>query len=395
MKYLKSISTHTEMDQFNIPDSPKLPQKEVETPTTKIPTELGALLDLDDEEDDDEMDIDTIISNKEKIPINNFEQFEHSDSLPENSEGEDELPENVLNSSIPKDSNYITPMMDFCDPIRAPIDSLNPFGENSTLLSSEPIPIILKDGLNIKNLNDLQIQKLNDYIDNKVMTIRRGFVKYLSSREDEENVGLEFNKLITQIDDIIEFIWYAMSQFKGIPTIYHANIIVDTSIETMFGNEFEDMKEVLNNSIKPPSMILITNDESNVKNLELPNNIDSSSFVSYYITIIGDLIDYIVKYDLNTFTDWILLLRLVAKLDNVLSIIIDYSSLKGNNLIITTEKIRIASIIQRTKIVLVGLFDKFLRSLGLEQIESHRKIIDNFQIYLGEAYEGLTDRTST
>ena len=63
-------------------------------------------------------------------------------------------------------------------------------------------------------------------------------------------------------------------------------------------------------------------------------------------------------------------------------------------IISTTEKVRIASLVQRTKLAIVELFDLFVQKLGVDEVHKHRHVIDAFQIFVGEAYEGLVDRTS-
>jgi hypothetical protein len=389
------------MDFLKIPDSPELPRMEMDTvPDTEIPAQLGAALDLDDFSDEDNNDDSNTHKNTDtelKIdtslkPINNFQQFEHSDSLPSTPDTFNNR--NILACSIPKDKNYVTPMEDFSDPIKPPIDLINPFGANSTLSSSDPIPISLNKRLSVRRLSDLQEQKLGDYIDEKLMNIQKGFVKYLSSKTENLHEGYEWNELVNKLDDIIEFVWYAIAQVKGIPVVYHSNVMTDTSFEVIFGDKFNEIIAKIDNVIKKSSLLLVKDEENELRQLNLPDNINNSVYVSYLIKICGDLIDYIVKYELNEFSDWIILLRLFGKLDNILSIVIDYSSLKKITIISTTEKIRIASIIQRTKIALIELFDHFVRKLGIENIQTYRSAIDAFQMYVGETYEGLVDRTS-
>lgn len=375
------------MEDYTIPDSPALPRTEIENiPSTEIPAQLGADLDLADSGDDTNNEDVEMKDADLKMPINNFKQFEHSDSLPSTPEL------NILSSCVPRDSNYVTPMADFSDPVKAPHNLINPFGANNQLSSSDPIPIIFDGKLNIKKLSDLQEQKLNDYIDEQLLTIQRGFVKYLSSKSENNSEGLEVDQIVHKLDDILEFIWYSIFQIKSIPIAYHTNIIIDSSIDILFHNE--ELKAEISDIISKSPLLLIKDDILGFKQLTLPSNIENSAYVSYLIRILGDLIDYITKYKFLGFKDWIIWLRLLAKLDNILSVIIDYSNLKSITIISATEKIRISSIIQRTKIALVGLFDQFLRNLGLNNVQKYRYAIDAFQTYVGETYEGLVDRTS-
>lgn len=388
------------MSYFKTPESPPLPAQETDFEESTIPAKLGAELDLNtsetdsDGEEDDVYMVDATTQQAENpLPkqINNFEQFEHPDSLPSTPDNPKTF---TCNSNI-RDPNYVTPMMDFSDPVRAPIDLINPFGANGALSSSDPIPMLIDRDAKVNQLSDSQEQKITDYIDEKLLLVQRGFVKYLSSKEESVNEGLTWIQLGSKLDESIEFIWYANSQIKGVPIIYHANVMIDDVLKNLFTEEFDHIKSVTDGVIKISTNNLLLNDKkSGVPQLVLPYKIDNSVYVSYLIRIMGDLIDYIVKYEPNTFEDWIILLRLTAKFDNILSIITDYSNKKGTNIVSTTEKVRIASIIQRTKIAIVELFDRFVRQLGLDGIEHYRKAIENFQVYVGEIYEGLIDRTS-
>lgn len=407
------------MNSLQVPPSPCLPNEELdEIPNVQIPASLGAELNLDDDDDDDDgYGVDAVrggVANESSgysengrkdvdmtdFPeppthvksINNFKQFEHPDSIP--STPDSSMGTNVLSCSIPKDPNYITPMGDFSDPTRAPIDLINPFGANNTLASSDPIPMSMDKGLNMRRLSDLQEQKLGDYIDDKLLLMQRGFVKYLASKDEAVKEGLTWPQLVCKVDEIVEFLWYAISHVKGVPVIYHSNILTDASLAVIFQSSFAEMQEKMKAIIRPTSFILVKDGANVLNELSLPDNINNSVYVSYLIRLLGDLIDYIVKYELNAFEHWILLLRLTAKMDNVLSIIIDYSTRKSLAIISTTEKVRIASIVQRSKITMVELFDHFVRSLGLERVQQSRSAIDSFQMFIGEAYEGLVDRTS-
>ncbi|TID30610.1 hypothetical protein CANINC_000765 [Pichia inconspicua] len=371
------------MSNVKVPNSPPLPTQEVaDVPKTQIPAQLTAELDLNSDSDND-VEMSCVSPVK---PFENFEQFEHPDSLP--STPDTLANRNVLMSSIPKDTNYVTPMMDFSDPIKAPADVINPFGANKTLSSSSPIPIRLED-MNLPILSDSQEQKLIEYIEERLMAIQRGFVKYLSSKKEAIKEGLTWIELVTKLDEMVEFLWYSIFHLKDVPAIYHGNILIDSSFKVIFSEKFLDMKDDLNSINKYPTKILMQNEV-----LTLPMNVQSSTFVSFLIKILGDIVDYVEKYNHATFEEWIVLLRLIAKLDNALSIIIDYSNQSSKLLINTTEKVRIASIIQRTKIITVSKFDQFTGKLDTDQIAHHRSAIEAFQIFVGELYEGIVDRTS-
>lgn len=371
------------MTNIKVPDSPPMPKQEAtDVPDTQIPAQLTAELDLNSDSDND---VEMVYESPIK-PIENFEQFEHPDSLP--STPDTLATRNVLMNSIPKDANYVTPMMDFSDPIKAPIDVINPFGANKTLSSSSPIPIKLKD-IKIPKINDLQEQKLIEYVEERLMVIQRGFVKYLSSKKENIKEGLTWMELVAKLDDMVEFLWYSIFHSKDVPAIYHSNILIDSSLKMIFDDAFADMKDAVSPINRYPTMILMQDEM-----LTLPKNVHSSLFVSFLIKILGDIVDYVEKYNHTTFEEWVALLRLTAKLDNAFSIIIDYSYQSSNNLINTTEKVRIASIIQRTKITAVSKFEQFTRSFNTEEIAVHRSAIEAFQVFVGEIYEGIVDRTS-
>ena len=408
------------MDSFKIPDTAPLPTQETDAPETRIPAQLGSELDLGDDDDDDgdagevpvkresrEDDVDmtdepppeqgpaTVFSTgRSPQPINNFEQFEHADSLP--STPDDLLGTKACSCSVPQDPNYVTPMMDFSDPVRAPVDLLNPFGANNTLSSSDPVPISLGGDRSARQLSDVQQQKVSEYIDERLLAIQRGFVKYLSSTEEADLEGLAWEQIAGRIDEVVEFVWYALFHVRGVPIVYHSNVLADECIRAIFDTRFAEIKTMLDAAIRPCDQLLVRPAaDAPLPSLVLPAAVDNPGHVSYLIKITGDLIDYIVKYDFATFTDWIVLLRLAAKLDNVLSILIDYSALPtAPTVVSTTDKVRLASIVQRTKIAIVELFDRFVRQLDPAQASHHRVAIDHFQGYAGETYEGLVDRTS-
>lgn len=395
------------MDTLKTPGSPSLPNQETDAPISAISPTLGAELDLNDETDEDaEGDIpmsEEMISKPVNKVLAEFQEFEHSDSI----SGTTDDAENPLSCNISNDKNYVTPMIDFSDPVKAPFDLINPFGANNTLSSSEPIPIEIVES-HSKKLSEMQELKISEYIDEKLQLIQRDFVKYLSVREEEEESireSVSWGKLIHKIDDVVEFIWYAMSKVKGVPIIYHANVIVDDSLKVIFTHKYPGMKEQLDTITKHNSMVLLNglgekdeksgvNGRTSVLRVPLPRDITSNSgYVSYCIKLMGDFIDYIVKYQLEDIKDWIILLRVLGKIDNVMSILIDYDNLgeKQRMIISTTDKVRIASIIQRTKIAAVELFDRFVRE-GDGSLT--RVAVDNFQVFVGELYEGLVDRTS-
>lgn len=265
-----------------------------------------------------------------------------------------------------EDDDDMSAIIDFDDNVKPPMTPLNPFGGNNLLESSEPVPFKRTD--NIKPfLNDIQEQRLITYLDTKTMEIQRLFVKFLSKSEDAP----KWFDIVHLIDNLLEFIWFGITGVQGgIRGVYHWNVY-NYPMKTQ--------------CIKSP----------NSDNLELSINLKSNGCSSYLITIMGELITYIFKYSINNYDDWIITLRILAKLDDTMCIFIDY----GQSLITVTEKVRINSIIQRTKMVIVELFDKFSNDTqrGFEpstQLLEKREMLNQFQLFMGEVYEGLIDRTS-
>lgn len=374
----------------NIPDSPPLPTDETTAPTTTIPAQLGAELDLDSDPDsEDNITMEDVTTAKPFAEHQRLQQDMDVDTP--------DTPENSLMSEIPEDPNYITPLPDFSDPVRPLPTAINPFGANTALSSSMPIPISLEVSLNIRSVSDAQAQKLGEYIDERLLTVQKGFVKYLSARE-EDNVheGMEWKDLAAGIADVVEFLWYAMVMQKGVPVIYHTNILLDSVVAVVLKKHSSSILQQVSGVVKVAPNFVV---ESGSTPLALPDNLETTPYVSYLIKIMGDLIDYIVKYDLSSFANWILLLRLVAKIDNIISVLIDYSTLKfgantARHIVSTTEKVRMASIVQRTKIVVVELFDHFTRQMSADELSHYRQAVETFQTCVGEVYEGLVDRTS-
>lgn len=272
----------------------------------------------------------------------------------------------AANNLVESDEDGGPPIIDFEDNVKPPITPLNPFGSNSYLESSEPVSFT-RTGDSKPILNDAQEQRLMTYLDNKTMEIQRLFVKFLSGSEDAP----KWFELVHLIDNLLEFIWFGVTgAHGGVRGVYHWNVYnypIDTPC------------------VKQPSR----------ETLELPINLRSNGCPSYLITIMGELITYIVKYSIDNYHDWIIALRILGKLDDTLCIFIDY----GQSLISVTEKVRMNSIIQRTKLVNVELFEKFSTDTqrGFEpnsRLLEQREMLNKFQMFMGEVYEGLIDRTS-
>lgn len=352
------------MDLEPEPRSPLHPAADEENPieTSTIPNTLSTDLALDDDEDTDEVEESAMsVDQVGRLGPDPSTEFLHSDSM--------QLLNNPLNCNIPRDPNYTTPMSDFSDPTPAPFQPINPFGANSLLSSSEPIKITLSQSEDPRKLSDAQQERLVNYLDNSMMKIHRGFVKYLSSVHQDANEsekGLNLIEMLFELNELTEFIWFSITGHKNIPVIYHANVH-DLASQT-----------------ETTAHVTLPND--------LPNG---QGFINYYLTIMSDLVDFLGKYKIGSWDEWRSVLGLLGKLDDLLCILVDYDktvNIKG--LISSTEKIRMASIVQLTKMGLIGLFDEFVRSFDRDNIASQRETIQYFEVLIGEVYEGLVDRTS-
>ncbi|QPG73083.1 hypothetical protein FOA43_000388 [Brettanomyces nanus] len=400
------------------PSTPLHPDanQEIETPATKIPQELTSALDLGSDSEDDGSNI---------MHDAHLAKVISKTGGPELSEEEDEMDNNDslmdsddLERLDPEVMDAMAPMGEPLSPRPSPSSSdsasgvassgffdtdtqkrrtpLNPFGGNSQLASSEPIRIIRKKSRSqgaSKPLSMKQQSRLVTYIDERLMEIQRRFIKYLSAREDPDNepestaTQFGFSDLAEALDKVITIIWYSIFQVKVVPFVYHYNILTPSEAAVLGYNEG---KEVVLEEITPDFLFGQTN---------------------YFIRIMGDLVDYVEKFEFVHFDSIHNLLLLFAKLDNIISILIDeYSEDNGpsrtNNqpFINNTEKIRIDSIISRTKLLVIQKFDVFKKISLYEsvdengkrkQIESDiKKDIQKYELLIGEIYEGILDRTS-
>ncbi|GMM30974.1 hypothetical protein DAMA08_037190 [Martiniozyma asiatica (nom. inval.)] len=386
------------------PQSPPHPKADTEftIPSGPIPDDLrkGLVFDENDSDNDD-ISMEDVSVPLPKVIIK--EEDEDVDSVGF------EKDDNPLTSYVPKDSNYITPLADFSDITLPPIDPLNPFGANNGLSSSSPIPIEISNKI-LPILSDLQEQRLLNYIDNKIMELQRGFVQYLAQNDKDKKQlndilnshALSWHNIAHKIDELLEFIWFSITSIKGVPGVYHWNVYLYLDTPDTPRTPHDIQHFLLNETkiIKQPSSIIMAIHASDSTQLDgktrliLPK-LKSSGCISYLISIMGELITMLVKYPLNDYTDWLIAFRLLGKLDDSFCILLDYG------LITMTERVRVASIVQRTKVALVQLFERFTSQIMRQYDEEYvagmakeRQKIEIFQIYVGEIYEGLIDRTS-
>ncbi|KAG7698121.1 hypothetical protein KL930_001783 [Ogataea haglerorum] len=273
---------------------------------------------------------------------------------------------------------------------------VNPFGQNRGLTASEPPRLVRRPPQRPRKLSGAQQSRLVAYMDAKLLQIQRMFIKYLSLRNDDDENDADdeqteksplaeidaspppqqepddvskytLDRLLEQITSAVLLLWVSLYGTEKIPPIYHSNLA---------GTEPEDELQI---DLIDPSTV--------------------AGQPAYLIRIMGDLADYLEKYRLDSFQDFQLVLELLAKIDNFASILIDQTE---KPIFSTTDKVRMDSIVQRTKMLMVAKFEEFQAAVdasetderGKRSAHSGRDLLPTYQLLVGEIYEGITDRTS-
>ncbi|OUM55061.1 hypothetical protein BVG19_g4538 [[Candida] boidinii] len=459
----------------------------------------------DADEDDDEINDDELedITNGDALapiksidPLQDMEYIDNR-SLKGDEDENDELVSidgdgGISETSIPNNSIFDpNNLLDIDLNTRLKNPPINPFGSNKKMISSNPIRIKrvspqqqqhqnqqqLKTDSNNDNSNNIngtgfnrdrrlslpQQGRLVDYLDTQLLEIQRKFIKHLSLKEDEKknqsadsNSGttptpanqetnstefINISKLISSLYNVVNMIWFSIFQIKNVPCIYHNNLNVYSSvIDTTSGTD--------NN----PRM---NSHGEQIVELQLIDPKSLFGQTNYLIKIMGDFIDYLSKYDIENFDQIIDILKFLAAIDNIISILIDQegepdkdqefkvedvsesidiqelrNKINNVKIVNNTEKIRMESIITRTKLLITNKFDEFKNksisefnlNLKNEIINNKRKLNSNikdeenstsnidhqlkkgrnnlshifseYEVLIGEVYEGIIDRTS-
>lgn len=351
------------------PDTPLHPEADHEIePPQPLPAELQSALDLGS--DDDSIEASEAIIDDDEDDEDDEMNSEESDTA----EAPDEEP-------APFEIDFGT---------TARPSPINPFGGNKQMSSSDPIRIVRKKSApqdRPRRLSMPQQSRLIYYIDEQLMAIQRKLIKYLSSREDPDDENpTEFGilALVSSLDHVVTLIWYSIFNIKVVPFVYHSNLLTPEERSQMgtFG-----MNEVELEEISPDFLFGQTN---------------------YLIKIMGDMVDYLEKFSFNSYEEIRAVLVLLAKLDNIISILIDEyndndndfpeletEAQKARPFINNTEKVRIESIINRSKMLMLQLFDGFKAPLKRSRDDEDNDIeLGNYEQLIGEIYEGILDRTS-
>lgn len=252
-----------------------------------------------------------------------------------------------------------------------------------------------------KKLSSLQNSKLIAYIDGELLGIQRKFVQSFNAppaefdnkdvegqRQENDVTKFGYQKLTSLLDDlnkIVDFIWYTVKITQGQPTFVINNPLI-TSTTTTTAIQADN-----NNS---------SNDNLNINSYTNSDNIDGATATNfdsataaapatvvtqpptlrsfyqgqYLIRIAGDLVDYIQKYKIGK-PELRQLILFIQKLDQLFVIIID--DLNGFD---STEKVRLASIAERTRIGVINI--------------TIRNRINDYKYEIGKLYEELFDRIS-
>ncbi|ODV96531.1 hypothetical protein PACTADRAFT_74179 [Pachysolen tannophilus NRRL Y-2460] len=371
-------------------------------------------------EDDDDVDNDDVLepaNDDEIIMETSLDKHTNSSSALEQFKKENKGIESLGSSTSLKSTVYPNISSDgellddggFLDVIEHRNSPINPFKE--VIKNEETDDNKINDDYDIiprqeiinnassRGLSLPQQSKIINYIDERLLKVHRKFIKHLSYEEDFDNddngdddksggnspksKDYSISELMNELSEIVHFIWYSIYQTKEIPNVQQIHS--------------------LPRSVHPDRIFGQTN---------------------YLIKIMGDSVDFIVKYEFNNLAELLVVLTFLKNLDNFISILIDQSEHSRIKLINNTEKIRIISIINRTKILILEKFEKLkLKSLKERSPEQENELIkdhhhnnkrdfnslitnhhshdnDNtnpFYIYgekIGEVYEGILERTS-
>ncbi|GMM36939.1 TFIIH complex subunit [Saccharomycopsis crataegensis] len=177
-----------------------------------------------------------------------------------------------------------------------------------------------------KRLSSSQNSKLIAYIDHELLMIQRKFIQSFSDDESRGDQRLGYHslsELLVDLNKITEFIWYT------------------------------------------------------VKVTQRGNGKCMRSFYQgqYFIKIAGDLVDYLQKYSMSDRKVLKALILFVQKLDQIFVKIVD--DLQGFD---STEKVRLVSITERTRVAVINLTIKYQ--------------VNDYKYEIGRLYEGIIDKIS-
>ncbi|AOA63196.1 TFIIH complex subunit [Komagataella phaffii CBS 7435] len=202
-----------------------------------------------------------------------------------------------------------------------------------------------------------QQSRFISFVDDKLLQIQRNFIKYLS----EEDSTYTLSQLIRQINETISILWYSIFRVEQIPVVFHSAIL-----------------------------------GRNSTSLNHASSVDLFGQPHYFIRIIGDLIDYVEKFPLSSVDELRELLALVAKLDNVVIVLVDQDTVSTpsakKDFIDKTEKVRLLSLATRFKLLLLSKYEE-LKTVR-HPITAEFNIWPEYDQLVGQVYEGIIDRTS-
>lgn len=214
--------------------------------------------------------------------------------------------------------------------------NLSPDNNEDTSTNNKTLDFSLNSNRTRKLLSETQQTKLLQYFEDQLLHIQRRYVSRLSPPSGYKN----FDELIKDINKLVDVIWYSIlsSEPKSIHDVpYLENLSSTSSTST---------------TVKYQSISLFGQ-------------------THHLLAIADQLVDYIEGYSKQPAPQSTI--NIINKLDNIFKAILD----QDNNSIFTeTEKIRLESIAERTRIAVALAFEN----------------VDGYEDDVGKVYENVLDR---
>ncbi|CDK24877.1 unnamed protein product [Kuraishia capsulata CBS 1993] len=380
----------------SVPTPPRHPGPDSEVDIAEVrdkrlPASLELALDLDDADDSDS-------TSEADVPFEDISEETYA------TEDTQQATVNPVAAEAVAPAGFVSDFYDFNASTRN--TPVNPFREPKRLTFTSTLRPYPVSG---RRLSLSQQSKLITYIDEQLLAIQRRFIKYLSLREDDDDDDMEeddnsdlsdhdsevpsnrtsdysLSQLCNDLDEVVNVIYYSIFHTKVVPVVTHAQLL---------GGSLNNGSAIVDIPKVDPKLAFGQSD--------------------YLIKVMGDLVDYIIKFRISGFDELRSLLEFLAKLDNVISVLIYQSSpLDGSmetsessaersseKLLSDTDIVRMTSLVMRTRLVLVSKYDemKEKREPGAEkrkldeghvsrQSENQNLEMD-YQEIIGEVYEGF------
>lgn len=205
-------------------------------------------------------------------------------------------------------------------------------------------------------LNSSQQSHFVRYVDQELLTVQRKFIKHLSREGDQSDYPLVH--LVSDLQRIVVFIWYSIGRTQAPPVICHDNLLLDRYSGKVEIPVFEHRLQA-----QP----------------------------QYIIKIMGDMVDYLDKYDFASLQELRVFLELLAIVDNFVATLFEQKDAMRE-----TEKTRIDSIVNRMRLLVIAKYDN-LKDREMGTMKRKQGQLDGFQEYddlVGEVFEAIQDGLS-